>query len=155
MSDTGNQSEAFRYLLRVRYGECDAQQVVFNSRYADYIDVAATEFTRALWGDYNSLLEQGIDNQVVNLNISWRAAARFDDVLVLTITTQAVGNTSYTLAVQFENLDTGQLLAEASITYVVVEAKTLQKMPVPGPMRSALNQGAAGVIVNHAGVTAG
>ena len=26
--------ERFRYFLRVRYGECDAQKVVFNARYA-------------------------------------------------------------------------------------------------------------------------
>ena len=32
----------FTLLLRVRYGECDAQEVVFNARYADYIDIAMT-----------------------------------------------------------------------------------------------------------------
>ncbi|MFP5307388.1 MAG: acyl-CoA thioesterase, partial [Gammaproteobacteria bacterium] len=25
--------DSFRYYLRVRYGECDAQKVVFNARY--------------------------------------------------------------------------------------------------------------------------
>ena len=29
----------FRYYLRVRYIECDAQKVVFNSRYSEYVDV--------------------------------------------------------------------------------------------------------------------
>ena len=29
---------AFRYYLRVRYIECDAQKVVFNSRYSEYVD---------------------------------------------------------------------------------------------------------------------
>ena len=43
-------STPFTLLLRVRYGECDAQQVVFNARYGFYIDVAATEFYRALFG---------------------------------------------------------------------------------------------------------
>ncbi len=28
----------FRYYLRVRYQDCDAQNVVFNSRYSDYAD---------------------------------------------------------------------------------------------------------------------
>jgi acyl-CoA thioester hydrolase len=37
----------FRYGLRVRYGECDAQKVVFNSRYSGYVDIAASEFLRA------------------------------------------------------------------------------------------------------------
>ena len=45
MSSTLNR---FRYYLRVRYSECDAQKVVFNSRYGDYIDLATTEFLRAL-----------------------------------------------------------------------------------------------------------
>ena len=44
----------FCYLLRVRYSECDAQKVVFNGRYSDYVDIAAGEFTRAIWGDYIS-----------------------------------------------------------------------------------------------------
>ena len=38
---------AFRYYLRVRYIECDAQKVVFNSRYSEYVDVSINEFLRA------------------------------------------------------------------------------------------------------------
>src|SRR3954453_17477815 len=41
-------AENFRYYLRVRYVECDAQKVVFNSRYAEYVDVAINEFLRAI-----------------------------------------------------------------------------------------------------------
>ena len=37
----------FRFYLRVRYGECDAQKVVFNSRYGEYVDVGVNEFLRA------------------------------------------------------------------------------------------------------------
>jgi len=40
-------SRAFRYYLRVRYIECDAQKVVFNSRYSEYVDVSINEFLRA------------------------------------------------------------------------------------------------------------
>ena len=144
-------NESFSYLLRVRYGECDAQQVVFNSRYADYIDVAVTEFTRAIWGDYNKLLARGIDTQVVNLNISWRASARFDDVLAIHIAPQNLGNTSYTLGVRFENYASGQVLAEATITYVVIDAKSMLKMPISDAMRAELERGAGGVTVDHAG----
>ena len=42
-------SEPFRFRFRVRYNECDAQLVVFNARYADYVDLAMTEFMRALF----------------------------------------------------------------------------------------------------------
>jgi len=37
----------FRYYVRVRYQDCDAQHVVFNSRYSDYADLACFEFLRA------------------------------------------------------------------------------------------------------------
>ena len=37
----------FRYYTRVRYQDCDAQHVVFNARYGDYVDLAVTEFLRA------------------------------------------------------------------------------------------------------------
>ena len=40
-------SQRFRYYVRVRYQECDAQHVVFNARYGDYIDLACFEFLRA------------------------------------------------------------------------------------------------------------
>ena len=43
-------AEPFRYLLRVRYGECDAQMIVYNARWGDYVDIATTEFTRAVFG---------------------------------------------------------------------------------------------------------
>jgi acyl-CoA thioester hydrolase len=47
-------SVPFRYYLRVRYIECDAQKVVFNSRYSEYVDVSVNEFLRAagILGDF-------------------------------------------------------------------------------------------------------
>ena len=35
-------SKPFRYYLRVRYGECDAQKVVFNSRYSESVSPSKT-----------------------------------------------------------------------------------------------------------------
>ena len=51
----------FEFRLRVRYGECDAQGVVFNARYGDYVDIAVNEYIRTLFGDYQRLLEMGYD----------------------------------------------------------------------------------------------
>ncbi len=51
----------FRFRFRVRYGECDAQGVVFNARYADFVDIAVNEYIRKLFGDYQHLLGQDLD----------------------------------------------------------------------------------------------
>jgi acyl-CoA thioester hydrolase len=145
----------FCYYLRVRYAECDAQKLVFNSRYVDYVDAAMTEFTRVVWGDYSTLLAQGIDNQVVHLSIDWQGPARFDEVVAITVMPTRIGHSSYTLQLDFYNHGSGQHLARARVVYVMVDADTFEKMPVPGPMRSSLEGGASGVRVDHAGAGLG
>jgi acyl-CoA thioester hydrolase len=79
MTDTADLP--FRFRFRVRYSECDAQTVVFNARYADYVDIAVNEYIRTLFGDYQNLLARDLDIQVVSLTVNYRAPARFDDVL--------------------------------------------------------------------------
>ena len=147
-------SNNFTYLLRVRYSECDAQGVVFNAKYLEYIDVANTEFFRAAMGSYQELVEQGMETQVVGVTMDWNAPARFDDVVAITLSTQRIGNTSFTLQVGFQNYETGQHLLSSEITYVMVGVteEGFVKIPVPEDMRNTLKHGAANVMVNHAGV---
>lgn len=121
-------------LIRVRYGECDAQQVVFNARYADYADLAATEYIRALVGDYQVLLDAGYDNQVVSLHIDWFASATFDDVLNLSVTVGHIGNTSFELITRCTRVDNEgkqEAIAEMKTIYVVVDSVTFTKAKIP------------------------
>src|SRR6266545_8018725 len=74
----------FRYFLRVRYIECDAQKVVFNSRYSEYVDVGINEFLRAA-GVLSDFISGPLDFQLVKQTIEWKAPARFDQVLELRI----------------------------------------------------------------------
>jgi acyl-CoA thioester hydrolase len=143
--------EQFCYLLRVRFYECDAQNVVFNARYGDYVDTAATEFFRVMFGNYKNLIEQGIDSQVVKLSTQWRSSAQFDDVVAITVKTTHMGNTSFTLSAEFYDYATGREIAVSDITYVLIDTKLMQKMPIPEDMREKLLAGAPGVLTNHAG----
>lgn len=144
----------FCYLLRVRYAECDAQKVVFNGRYVDYIDIAFTEFIRAVWGDYTDILSEGIDSQVVSLSIDWKAPAHFDEILAVRVKPVRIGTTSYTLQVDFYNYETSKLLASARIVYVMVRVAEHIKMKIPEAMRRQLEKGASGITVDHAGANA-
>jgi acyl-CoA thioester hydrolase len=146
------QAKPFELLLRVRYAECDAQEVVFNARYADYADLAATEFMRSLIGGYQALIKQGLDNQVVNLNISWQSPARFDDVLSLSVHVSKVGNTSFTMQIDMMNWQTKQAVASAEIVYVMVDSQSFDKKAVPNEFKETLLKGAAGRRMNLAGV---
>ncbi len=142
----------FCYLLRVRYSECDAQKVVFNGRYSDYVDIAVGEFTRVIWGNYNDILSNGFDNQVVSYSIDWKAPAHFDEVIAVTVKPEKIGNSSYSFQVNFYNYDTREVIASAKIVYVMVSATHHKKMEIPQDMRKQLEKGAPGIKVDHAGL---
>jgi acyl-CoA thioester hydrolase len=141
----------FEFRLRVRYGECDAQHVVFNARYADYIDVAITEYLRPVLGGVQAMLAQGIDTQVVHLSIDWQAPARFDDVIALHIRPERVGNSSYALSVRISRLADGRELAQAKLVYVLVAARSHEKLRIDELLRQRLLAGAPGVLVDQSG----
>ena len=139
----------FRYYIRVRYGECDAQKVVFNPRYADYVDVGSTEFFRAL-GFGEALASGALDYQLVKLTLEWKAPARFDQVLELSIYSKHLGNTSFTVITEFRIAGHPQIICTAETVYVNVDSKTLTKLPLPGQVRAAIETGAPDKIVDHA-----
>jgi len=147
----------FRYYLRVRYGECDAQKVVFNARFGDYVDLAATEFMRAVWGSLDFLMVQDIDYQLVRQTIEWKGPARFDEVLAVAVETARVGTTSFTLQMELRSHEPGRPgrpVAKAETVYVLVDGTRLEKMPVPDEQRRKLEHGAPGVVIDHAGAGA-
>jgi len=141
----------FRFRFRVRYSECDAQSVVFNARYADYVDIAVNEYIRTVFGDYQNLLRQDLDIQVVSLVLNYRAPARFDDVLEARISDGRLGNTSFNLHLEFLRFGEEQLVAEADITYVLIQSSKMAKTPITGDVREKLVAGAPGVLISHAG----
>jgi acyl-CoA thioester hydrolase len=142
----------FRYYLRVRYGECDAQKVVFNARYADYIDVSTIEFLRAL-GFGGALVNGTLDYQLVKLTLEWKSPARFDQVLELSVNAKQLGNTSFTIATEFRIAGEEPAIAIGETVYVVVDTHTLRKGSLPADLRAALEKGAPGIITDHAGIS--
>jgi acyl-CoA thioester hydrolase len=150
--NTSLQTAQFTLLLRVRYGECDAQQVVFNARYADYIDLAMTEYFRAAVGGFQVLLDKGLDSQVVSLHIDWHSSAKFDDVLALEVKTKKVGNTSYGFEILISNFTSQKQIAKSTVTYVMVDTQTYQKTPVPDWLRERLLTASPIPLINQAGV---
>jgi acyl-CoA thioester hydrolase len=146
-------SDRFRYYLRVRYGECDAQKVVFNARYADYVDLSTVEFLRAL-GFGEALICGALDYQLVKMTLEWKAAARFDQVLELSVWARHLGNTSFTIVTEFRVAGNDRVTATAETVYVMVDPHTLEKIGLSADFRAALETGAAGVITDHAGYAA-
>jgi acyl-CoA thioester hydrolase len=125
-----------RHRLRVRYGECDPQGVVFNAHYFAYFDVALTELWREAAGGYAAMMEEGIDLQVVEATARYKAPARFDDELDIDIEVTKLGTTSMVtdLAIRRD----GTLLVEGRLVHVFIDITTLTKASIPDRLRAAL-----------------
>jgi len=139
----------FRCYLRVRYVECDAQKVVFNSRYGEYVDVSINEFLRAI-GVLPEFVDGVLDFQLVKQTVEWKAPARFDQVLELSIAATRLGTTSFTVGTEFRIAGDDRVIVTVETVYVLVDAHTLTKRPLSDELRAALHDGAAGRVTNHA-----
>jgi acyl-CoA thioester hydrolase len=148
---------AFRYYLRVRYGECDQQGVVYNARYGEYVDLASTEFLRASFAPLNCF-DGSFEFQVVKMLVEWTGPARFDDTLAIDVTLKKLGTTSYTLGFALRRVTkTGAIEPDTIVTAetvnVYVDPTSWTKAPLPEDFRLRLTAAARGQVVDHAGYT--
>jgi acyl-CoA thioester hydrolase len=122
--------------LRVRYGECDPQGIVFNANYLSYFDINITELWRAAFGSYAAMTDRGLDIVVVDARVRWSASARFDDLLTLEVAVSRLGNTSIATAHRIRRRE--ELIAEGELHHVVVELESMSSTPIPEWLRTAL-----------------
>jgi acyl-CoA thioester hydrolase len=130
-------SPPFTHEIRVRFGECDPQGVVFNPHYLAYVDLAITELWRAALGSYQTMLDRGVDVVVAEARLRFRASARFDDDLRLEVTVLHLGTTS--IVTEHRICRGDELLVEVEIVHVTVSRDTLTKTPIPAYIRDGLS----------------
>ncbi len=141
----------FRYYLRVRYQECDAQHVVFNSRYSDYADLTCIEFLRAALPRPTDGFDGTFEIQSVHQVVEWKSPARFDNVLEVSAWVSRIGTTSFTLNTEMRRAGQPDVLVTTETTYVHVDPKTFTKREIASKTRAALEAGARDKITDHAG----
>ena len=67
--------------LRVRFAETDQMGIAHHSAYVVWLEAARIEWLRSIGLSYRQLENEGVSLGVSALEISYRAAARFDDVI--------------------------------------------------------------------------
>ena len=125
--------------IRVRYGETDQMGFVYYGNYALYLEEARTELIRSLGLTYLSLEQSGVMMPVVNMNITYRKPAKYDDLLVLE--TWIDGNISRKIT--FKTIiksEGGDVLNEAVISLVFVEAKSGKSIQCPEDIADKLKK---------------
>jgi acyl-CoA thioester hydrolase len=128
--------EPLEHTLRVRYGECDLQGIVFNAHSLNYFDTSITELWRSACGSYQAMLDRGVDIVLAEATLRFRRPARFDEVLTLSVGITHLGNTSV-ITQHTAGVD-GELVAEGELRHVLVDRVMVTKTPLPDWLRAGL-----------------
>ncbi|HTU86680.1 MAG TPA: thioesterase family protein [Solirubrobacteraceae bacterium] len=126
------------HTVRVRYGECDVQGIVFNPNYLAYFDISMTELWRSAYGSYQAMLERGVDMVLAEAGVRFRRPAQFDDELELAVAVTHLGSTSF--ATQHWARRAGEIVADADLRHVLVQRESGAKTPIPDWMRAPLER---------------
>jgi len=121
----------FTHTLRVRYAEIDGQKIVYNAHYLTYLDVAFTEYCRAIGIAFVDA--SAFDTALVKATLEYKRPARLDDLLDIHVSITRLGNTSFTGRFLISPHDQPAAEAahmEAAIVYVSVSQ---EGRPVPIP----------------------
>lgn len=128
--------------IRVRYNECDMQNVVFNANYWMYADDVVAQWLRYSVAQHTGQENAewsalGFDFMLKTATGTWHKGATYGDVIDATCSVSRWGNTSFDVAVSMTVR--GEAIFDCLITYVSVTPGTHTPVAVPDNIRAALS----------------
>jgi acyl-CoA thioester hydrolase len=126
----------FSHRMRVRFSDCDPQNVLFYANHLEYFDVAITELWREATESYDAMTEGGIDIVVAEASIRYLSPVRFDSEVDVTVGLTRLGNTAMSshLTISAD----GELRSEGDLRHVFIAAGSGEKVPMPEAIRAGL-----------------
>ncbi len=131
---------SFSTRFKVRYAEVDAQRVVYNSRYLEYVDVAISEFWP--WTGLEDLGPEWTEAEfhVRHTEIDYFKPFVMNDEIEAFVRIERLGGTSMTQRFELCHAVTGDLHCMILMTIVHVDLETGRSKPIDGPVRTALEK---------------
>ena len=131
--------------LRVNYSETDQMGVVYHANYLIWFDRARTELMRETGLTYKELEQQGVYLAVSEVNVRYRAAARYDDLVRVRCWVRELASRRVTFGYAVERAGTDELLATGETSLIsLTHQHTLTRIPqhvldllkpIPDPVR--------------------
>jgi acyl-CoA thioester hydrolase len=124
---------SYRHEVRVRYGECDMQRVVYNPHYMAYVDDATDTWFRETLPGFGDI---SFDTMLKRFEIEWSSPARVGELLVLELAVVRWGTTSFDVGVTGHVGD--RLVFEATVMFVATTPGEARKIPVSDDVKALL-----------------
>lgn len=121
----------------VRGYHLDGYQHVNNARYLEFLE-------EARWGHFNRHLEEGVIAQnnwmfvIVNININYRYPAVVGDILRIETFMKEIKSRSAMAQQLIYRKSDGQAIADATVTFVLVDRATQRAIAIDDEVRSIL-----------------
>jgi acyl-CoA thioester hydrolase len=121
----------FTFPVRVYYEDTDRGGVVYYANYLRYFERARSEWLRGLGVNQERLAAvEGIGFVVARAEIDFKAGARLDDLLTVTVLPLEKKKTYFWLA-QEARLADGKICAAARIQAACVRHRDMRPQPIP------------------------
>jgi acyl-CoA thioester hydrolase len=121
---------AFRWPVRIYWEDTDAAGIVFYANYLRFFERARTEWLRSLGFEQERLrASAGLGFVVTDTSLHYRAPARLDDTLEVTVAIGHVGQASMTVTQQARRA--GDLLAVGTIRVGCIDLGTFRPRRIP------------------------
>ena len=128
--------------IKVRGYHLDQFGHVNNARYLEFLEEARWSLFEAQ-GSLEGFLKSGLALAVVNINIDYRQPALMGDQLLIETGVKSIGNRSAVIHQRVLQEDSGKVVAEADVTFVIFDAKQNKALALEGALREQLEQMAA------------
>ncbi len=106
--------------VRVRYAETDQMGVVYHANYVVWMEVARVEAIRSVGLNYADMERDGVRIAVLGVEVDYRAAARYDDLVNITAKVVEVQSRKLRIEYEIHRASDGQLLATGATRHLFV-----------------------------------
>ena len=123
--------------IKVRGFHLDIYQHVNNARYLEFLEEARWEYLEES-GDIEYFQSLGLAWVIVHININYRAAATMGQTLEIVTGLSKVGGKSAVFHQQIKLKGTDTIVADADITFVLMDQKTGKAIAIEGDTKERM-----------------
>lgn len=128
-----------RCQVRVRYSDTDAMAVAHHSRHVAWMEVGRVELMRAAGLSYAEMERDGISLPLVGLELRYRAAARFDDLVEIETSLARCSRARVAFTYRLSRVEDSLLLATARTDHAAVDVN-LRPVRLPAQVVERMHQ---------------
>ena len=124
------EAQPFAHRCRVYYEDTDAGGIVYNANYLKFLERARTEWLRQLGIEQDQLLQHNVAFVVRHIDIEFRNAARFNQLLAVSCRVAQLKRASMVFSQVIAD-ETGRVIVTANVTIACVNLAAMKPIAIP------------------------